>query len=202
MKLNLYPDECAHYVFFRDWIPGKELAVIDFTDYNPDEKISIQYFNATARNRAAYCVRKGYRSLTGWENRNERLDDLFKINTSKDIRQGRRLPDNYFDFPKTTIPGNQCPKHHIDFIGIEDKDGTLVAYCELYIIGEYAHISRILGHYDHLKNGIMLLLMQRIILVCISNKIKGLCYYLWNSGGEGLRYFKHSTGFKPETIQI
>lgn len=186
MIVNLKPDECQHYKFFKDWIVGKRLAVHDLTTPS----------NATARNRLSYCRRKGYTTLKGWDERNQRLSDLYEINTSAKERQGKPMNPAYFDPVQPILFNEQCKFHHVEWYGVQTIGWKLVGYVEAYFIGEMVNISRILGHADYLKDGIMLLLIEELISDCVYQNVKAVVYNEWDSGTAGLQYFKHSTGFR------
>lgn len=192
MNVNLHPDDCKDYHFFSDWIKGKLLAVHDLQTK----------FNSTARNRLNYCKKLGYNTHgEGLGSRNSNLPDIYEINTSAEERQGKPMNPAYFEYPKEVVFNEFCQHHYFDFIGVFHPDTKkMVAYTELYFIGEFVNISRILGHKDYLKDGIMLYLIELTINLCKYNDTKALIYNQWESGTEGLKYFKHSTGFKPMQI--
>ena len=48
-----------------------------------------------------------------------------------------------------------------------------------------------------MKDGVMLLLTDAIQSLAVTLEVKAVTYGTWDSGTDGLRYFKHSTGFKP-----
>jgi len=195
MNVNFHPDNCKHYQFFHDWLiqnNSKQLAVHNLQ----------MRFNATARNRLKYAIKNDYRVHRGWDIRNNHLDDVYQVNISKGERQGRKMGEGYFNYPEKIIfKIPQCDKHYVEFFGCLTDQGTLVGYIEAYFIGEMVEISRILGHAEHMKNGVMLLLMDDLIDYSKSINARCIVYYLWDSGTLGLQYWKHSTGFRPIYLQ-
>ena len=84
----------------------------------------------------------------------------------------------------------------------------LIGYVSLERNGELLLYSRIIGHGDHLKNGIMYLLNQEIIRWIIDGEsqvtdgIKYIMYAGWNDGTAGLKMWKKRTLFKPYYLQV
>ena len=194
MIVDLHKDDCKHWQFYADFLPGKELAAVDLTQ--PTK------FNDTARNRYNYCVKHGYTAVGGWDIRNSQIENLYRINTSSDSRQGRPMHPAYFEHPTETNVENTCPYHQIRFFAVLSPSGDMVAYAICYFVGEVVNISTILGHTAYMKDGIMLLLMRRLIDESRDFGAKLLVYYLWISGKESLTYFKHSVGFKPMRVNV
>jgi hypothetical protein len=189
MTIDLHRDTCDRWQFYAGWIQDKELAV-----WQPCNK-----WNATARNRYNYISRQGYVVKYGFKAYNENLEDIYAINTSAKERQGRGMNPAYFDYPKEKNVINTCYHHAYYFIGIVYQ-GTMKAYAILHVMGELMNISTIIGHADYLKEGIMLALTAEIQEFAAERPIKAVTYGTWDSGTDGLRYFKHSTGFQPLTL--
>ena len=175
------------YQFFKEWlrspIAGLEL------------ESGLKGFNATARNVFNKSIKQKYESvyITN-EDRNNYLNDIHKVNISAGERQGREMHESYSHFPAEYGAINGF--YYFACI----KNNTLFAYSEVYILNEYAHISRILGHKTYLKDGIMVNLIAEIILFCKQKGCKVLSYSRITDGTDGLKYWKHSIGFKE--IQI
>ena len=71
---------------------------------------------------------------------------------------------------------------------------TLVAYLWLYRAGELALVSTILGHAEHLEDGVM----YRLFLGMLERQYPlggTVVYNRFDSGTEGLRFFKTRLGF-------
>lgn len=146
----------------------------------------------TARKRADRCERLGYRFAV--IDRSRFNDDIHAINTSLAERQGRPMTDGYTRrHNHGALPEYRCERHRVHTYGILHAD-TLVAYLTLYRVGQLALVSMILGHGAHLKNDIMYLLAAGTI---DDQADKGgvLYYNRWDSGTDGLRYYKERVGF-------
>jgi hypothetical protein len=153
----------------------------------------------TARKRADRAARRGY--LFGPVTRHERAGEVQAINLSASVRQGRPMSDGYRQPPTTApLPDYPCPRHGVHPYGVENKEGLLVAYCWIYRAGELALVSQILGHADHLENEIMYLLVQGV--VAAESPLGGfLVYNRYDSGTEGLRFFKDRCGFERTQVE-
>ena len=105
---------------------------------------------------------------------NSKLDDIYEINTSSLIRQGREMDKSYQQYPiKTVYPDEK--DFSIVHIGafIEDK---LIGYIELYIYGNFAMTNRILGHKEYLRYGVMNLMIKECVDYGIKNNFEYLNY--------------------------
>jgi hypothetical protein len=151
----------------------------------------------TARKRADRAARRGYR-FTPIE-RHRRADEIHQINLSSPVRQGRPMTNGYRMYPTTTpLPDYPCGRHGVHTYGVEDQDGILVAYSWIYRSGDLALVSSILGHADHLQNEVMYPLVEGVV----SHEEAGfLVYNRWDSGTEGLRFFKERCGFERTQVE-
>ncbi len=151
----------------------------------------------TARKRADRAARRGY--TFSEIQRHTRAVELYRINTSAEERQGRPMGLGYRNPPsETPLPAYPCARHAVRTYGIENKGRTLVAYCWIYRCGDLALVSQILGHADHLADEIMYLLVQGVL------EAEGegfLVYNRFDSGTEGLRFFKTRCGFEPVEVE-
>lgn len=154
----------------------------------------------TARKRADRADRRGYRFAT--IERHRRADEIQRINLSSLERQGRPMSNGYHQRPtESPLPVYPCGLHAVRTYGIEDRDGVLVAYLWLYRADQLALVSQILGHHDHLENEIMYLLVQGVLEAEGRIAPDGfLVYNRWDSGTDGLRFFKERLGFAPITV--
>lgn len=152
----------------------------------------------TARKRADRAAGRGY--TFGVVARHERAQEVQRVNLSAAERQGRPMSAGYLQMPTTTpLPDYPCPRHGVHTYGVEDADGTLVAYLWIYRAGDLALVSQILGHADHLENEIMYLLVQGVVE---HQSLYGgfMVYNRFDSGTEGLRFFKARTGFERTQV--
>lgn len=134
------------------------------------------------------------------------LDDVLAIRLSDPIRQGKAIPE-YFKVRPTTIYDRHyqdgCQRHGERFYGIF-LEGKLIAYSTLYCYGELAQINHLLGHKDHLSEGVMNLLFSEMVGSIIANQpwIRAINYLYMGAvhADKGLGLFKRSMGFSPETV--
>jgi len=151
----------------------------------------------TARKRAHRAERLGY--TVEQIDREDYTDDIHAVNTSLPARQGRPMSQGYRERPEfTPLPVYLCPRHYIQAFGCFAGDGTLVAYLVLYVSGDLAMVSQILGHGDHMENDVMYLLVRDVLATVPLPSI--VFYNRHDSGTDGLRYFKERLGFQPERV--
>lgn len=152
----------------------------------------------TARKRADRAERLGYRFAE--INRANYGDDIYAINTSLQERQGRPMSAGYREHVQyPPDPSYPCPLHAVRAYGVL-KGETLVAYLWLYRAGDLALVSSILGHGDHLADDVMYLLMQGTIAQELAWETF-LVYNRWDSGTDGLRYYKTRCGFEEREVR-
>lgn len=206
------PDTACHLgkceALYQDWRAylksDEPSAVLDLTPFKEwPQDYYLKGLNATARNRYRFSCKAGYTSrLLTWEERDAYLDDIYRINTSADVRQGRPMSDSYKSCVRSfTTAQNECAVHNTRFIGCFDKNGICVAYVSAHFCGKLAAASQILGHAKHLKNGIMLNVWMEFIGECFTRGIEKVVYSRWKDGTDGLKYWKHSVGMKPEILK-
>jgi hypothetical protein len=128
--------------------------------------------------------------------------EILAINRSIPERQGRRMDASYWDRVPSTgkMAPVECPRHHARFYGVFTGSGRMVAYASIQRCGEFVVVSQILGHGEHMDDGIMYLLMQRVFNDAYQDG-PGLVYYnVWDSGTDGLRFFKARLGLEPRDL--
>ena len=97
------------------------------------------------------------------------------------------------------LPTYPCERHAIRTYGVLEHE-RLVAYMTLYRVNELALISMILGHGDDLKSDVMYLLFSGMVEK--QAHLGGWLYYnLWDSGQDGLRYYKEKVGFREGDVR-
>lgn len=152
----------------------------------------------TFRRRAARAERLGYRF--GYVIRSLYEDDIYRINTSASSRQGRPMSAGYLDRPRYGPEPLHCPRHHVYTYGVLTGNDRLVAYLWLYRSGELAMVSSILGHADRLDDGIMYLLFRGTLES--QQPLGGTVFYnLWDSGTDGLRFYKERVGLHRGDVE-
>ena len=115
---------------------------------------------------------------------NDYLDDIFKINTSKDVRSGGEMLGWYREpvKPRYHSSEEQCYKKYYGIF----KDGRLWAYLHLVLCGDFGFFKYIIGHADHLKNGIMYRLVSCAVREYVGHhQIKWLSYGIFPAGSKG-----------------
>lgn len=151
----------------------------------------------TARKRAWRAERLGYRVERIV--RSNYVEDVLRVNTSLDERQGRPMSSSYRSRPSSTPdPVWSCNRHGIEPYGVL-TGSELVAYAWIYRAGELALVSSILGHGEHLEAGVMYLLLRGVI----EGELGRGGYLVYNrhdSGTDGLRFFKERAGFEPREV--
>ena len=174
-----------------DW-PASILHLDDIDAYLAEHR--------TARKRAQHARILGYtfRSI----NREEHVDEIHAINTSMPVRQGRPMSAGYLERPNfSPLPHYQCVRHYIRPYGVFSPTGELVAYLVLYVCGDVAMVSQILGHSDHLADDVMYLLAVETFRETLSCSGQVVVFYnRHDSGTDGLRYFKERLGLQPERV--
>jgi len=168
--------------------------------YLPQDIDSWLSAHRTARKRCLRAGRLGYRFSP--VRRHELADDIYAINTSMPARQGRPMSAGYLQRPsETPLPAYACQRHAIRTYGVTAADGHLVAYLWLYRAGDLALVSSILGHADHLDNGVMFQLVAGTIQQEIAAGPGWLVYNRHDSGTDGLRWFKERCGFEERLVR-
>lgn len=129
------------------------------------------------------------------------LDDILNVNRSSDERQGHPMPAEYLD--RAALEAYFGDKDTV--YGVCDHEGKIRAYCYAPVYGEVCVLSRLLGHGDHLKNGVMYFLLSEIIREQVAQRRStGLplwfMYDTFFGALPGLRYFKERMGFVPYKV--
>jgi hypothetical protein len=131
----------------------------------------------------------------------ERIDQILAVNRSVPDRQGRPMDSIYVERERVVASIGARPLIH----AIVDSDGTLQAYADLIDLGGAFTFSYLIGHADHLGDGIMYLLVAEIVRTCVeARRPDGSPAWLmvdtfWGAR-PGLANFKERTGFRPYTV--
>ena len=196
-EIELIQDGCDMPVFWEGFINANAggIAMVDLSVFNSFDEYIQKAFNATARNLYRRALRAGVcaREVT-MDERNQRLDELFEINTSAETRQGKPMSEGYLKRPEPMTESKQCPNHYTKWLGVFDGNGKWVGYHVGHYCGNFSATSTILGHAGYLKDNIMLVLWGEFIRQCMGNGIRFASYYLMNSGTDGLKHWKRSVG--------
>lgn len=151
------------------------------------------------------------------------VPDIVAVNHSKPVRSGGRMKSAYLrgveemggapqGVPRLEAP--DCALHYDCWWGVfrhaeghaqgsVRTDEQLLGYIDLRRVGDYALYSLILGHGDHLHEGIMHALHLEIVrwLLDPANPcgrgLHALVYAGYYQGGDGLRQWKRKFEFRP-----
>ena len=168
------------------------VALIRLADFSSAK----EYIDSVnGKNSAAYFSRKSARAGYTFSafDPNDLIDEIHEINLSANSRQGRNMDESY-----TKKRAGYPIDEHNRFVGIFLNE-KLVAYLWIVASNELFLMNRILGHADHLSNGIMYQLVTSCVASLMqSEKPSGVVMYDTLFGaGEGLKMFKERCGFKP-----
>jgi hypothetical protein len=148
-----------------------------------------------ARRRVRRARRLGYR-IALFDPAQQHAD-LQEIHASLPERQGRPMDPSYFEPDRAYESGP-----HVEYVGVL-RDGAVVGYCELLHAGDVVSTNRIMGHGEHLADGIMFLLMAGIVEHV--KRARPSCRYVYYDtffgAGDGLRAFKANLGFRPYWVR-
>jgi hypothetical protein len=130
------------------------------------------------------------------------IDQIMDINESRPERGGRPMSPLYFNRSKFGLILREIGNAHV----VRCPDGKIVAYALVPNIGELWTLDYVLGHGDHLKSGIMYLLMAHVIeekfeLAETAGNPKWIMYDTWLGASAGLRQFKAVLGFAPYWVR-
>ena len=175
------------------------VALIDLSDY---KHFDDYYRSVNGKNSAAYYRRKalkrGYRFVE--IDRNDFIDDIYEINTSAPVRQGKEMTQHYLQ-----KPSNYIEQPNYRYFGVIDKEGKLRSYCNIAFYGEFSLIVSLLGHKNHLNDGIMYLMLTEVIKLMFDSYVqKGYKYIMYDTfigATEGLKNFKKKLGFHPYRVK-
>jgi hypothetical protein len=182
-----------YFIFKQKTIGVALICLNDFQDSNA----YIQSVNG--KNSAAYFSRKALRAGYLFEAIDPEAHRLaiLEINQSASSRQGRRMDESY------TTDLIQYPKdNHNAYFGVF-KENVMVAYLWVVKSGELAVLSRLLGHADHLSNGVMYLLITSYIEQELFklHDVRFVMYDTFFGAGDGLKLFKTRCGFRPYKVK-
>ncbi len=175
----------------KKWLVALLKTPEKFEDYH-DQRKSIQYDINKA-------LRRGY-SFMKFQPM-EKIDEILSINRSAGFRQNKKIADHYVD-PEIL---KESLRNVEFFYGIFTPDKVLKAYCHTPVFGDVVLISRILGHSDNQKDGIMFLLFSEIVRETIKFRdLNGypdwIMYDSFLGATPGLTLFKKKLGFLPYNV--
>ncbi len=166
------------------------IALIDLSKFSSSKEY-VEKFKS--KDKGAFFAKKARsKGYTLCEiDENDYIDDIHEINTSLDIRQGRKMGENYLHKKIHYEP----IKNH-KYYGILNKNGKLTAYCDFGFYGDFAALSRCIGYRNN--DGCMHFMLVEIICHLIDEgTTKYFIYDTWFGAQPGLKRFKASIGFEP-----
>lgn len=162
--------------------------------------ISYEEYLSNLKHQSRYLIRKA--ENLGFEYRefswNEHLDEIYEVNTSKEVRQGEPMRGWYSKpvQPRYWSPQeSKCIRNYGAF-----KDNRLRAYIHLLILGNFAFPKHIIGHAEYLNDGIMNGLVSYVVKECIRKPEIQWIEYGRFIEGSSLDAFKKHIGFNKYAI--
>ena len=159
----------------------------------------LQEIGAKSRNMIKKALKNNIEcNLFDW---NGELNNIFEINRSSLIRQGREMDNSYKEYPKK-IDYFEDGDFKIVHIGAYDLiNQKLIGYIELYVYGNFAMTNRILGHKQYLKFGVMNLMIKKCVEYAMENRIEYINYLtMQNRKNNSLSAFKNRVGFREYSL--
>lgn len=165
-------------------------ALIDLAEY-PTREAYLEHIKG--KNQGGYHAKRarsrGY--VVREIDRNAYIDDIHEINTSLDVRQGRKMDEKYLAKQDTFND-----QKHFLYWGVVSPQGKLVAYATLGIYGNFASFSQMMGIRNN--DGIMhLLLSEAVCRLIDAGRVRYVMYDTFFGAQPGLRHFKTILGFRP-----
>ncbi|KWF93569.1 hypothetical protein WL93_10090 [Burkholderia diffusa] len=157
-----------------------------------------------SRNMIKKAIRLGYRYQKS-EPENH-LEEIRDIRVSNPMRQGKPIPQSFYELPKGFLIRNQagCAYHDDIFVGVF-LNGRLISFVTALLYGNIAKVNHIMCHDDHVKNGVMnfnvYLLLQRIMEDHPYVRFVNYLYYSLNKAST-LNKFKESVGFEEHPFLV
>jgi hypothetical protein len=195
----------------------------DYTEYEQVVKKSGKGARIRQRNKSAklgyYCKPFHWRM---------HIPDIYDINHSAEVRSGGQMRSTYLRSvdemggapQRAYIPAiPKCPLHWVFPWGVFQKDdghmqGTiqtderLVGYIFLRRFGDFLLYSQILGHKEHLDNGVMIHLHHEVVKWVMDSAdpivsgVKAVMYAGYDQGSHGLQEWKRREAFEPYVVHI
>lgn len=195
---EFYQSTCRRhprFFFVKDFRYGVALQPLP-----PTPEGFVKKIESSAHRNIKKALRSGYHVAV--MNYNEHLEEVGEIRRSADVRQGPMAADLIHEPVKPVAnPPSRSTWHDYPFYGAF-KENRLVAYAGCLVAGDVALIEHIFGHADHQQNGIMPLLIEKMV-EDIMDRYKNVAYLgygMWFGASETLRRFKKKMGFRPHKV--
>ena len=129
------------------------------------------------------------------------IEQLMEINRSLPVRGGEAMEGFYLSRPEFEAIVREHHQLHV----VRCPAGRIVAYAVVPDIGDLWLVEHVLGHGEHLKSGVMYLLMtgvisQKLDLAQTPGKPRWIMYDTL-PGSPGRRQFKSVLGFQPYWVR-
>ena len=132
---------------------------------------------------------------------NAHLADIGRIRRSTDVRQGK-VPTSFFEeVSRISDPPSRSSFHDYPYFGVFFGD-QLRAYGSCLVSGELMSVEHILGHADHVEDGIVPMLLIEIAEYARQNypSVRYYCYGSFFGASPTMRRFKTKFGFSPHKV--
>jgi hypothetical protein len=126
---------------------------------------------------------------------NDHLDEIYEINTSKEVRQSVPMRGWYREPVQPRYPCEE-ELHYRKYYGAF-RDGKLYAYLHVVLCGDFAFFKHFLGHAGHLTYGIMNGLIDFTVQEYIGHpQIRWLKYGELSEESNSMHSFRRHAGFQ------
>jgi hypothetical protein len=202
-RLDLNPEDIARsYRYFTKPHPKYKIfqnksvgaALVDLTRFRDrDEYLQTIKGHNSADQHARKARSKGY--VVVEIDRNDFIDDIYDINTSVQVRQGRPMDPDYLE-KKTRYRSDA----NFTYYGVLNSAGKLMAYGDLGFYGNFASFSRVIGVRNN--DGVMHLMVTEIVGRLIEARaFHYLMYDTYFGASPGMKTFKTMIGFEPYRVK-
>jgi hypothetical protein len=126
---------------------------------------------------------------------NDHLEEIFEINTSKQVRQSVPMRGWYRE-PVQPRHHSKEEQHYRKYYGVF-KDGKLYAYLHAVLCGDFAFFRHFIGHAQHLPYGVMYALVSWTVREYVGNsQIRWLKYGELSREQSTMHQFRKTAGFQ------
>jgi hypothetical protein len=164
---------------------------------------SHEEYLAQVGNKTRNIIRKAERQ--GYEFKefvwNDHLDEIFEINTSKEVRQSEPMRGWYTEPVQPRHLSQEELQYRKYYGGF--KDGKLYAYLHIVLCGDFAFFRHFIGHAQHLSYGIMNGLLSWAVGEFIGNcQIRWFKYGELSKASSSMHSFRKHAGFHGYAILL
>ena len=136
-------------------------------------------------------------------NFNDHLDDISKVRSSTDVRQGE-MPDEIKSgiVHRIDNPESNDPHHDYPYFAVL-QEGKLWAYAGCMVAGEVCMIQHILGHAERLRDSVVPLLVCGIVEYAAEHfpAVKYVTYGTYFGASESMQRFKKKFALTPVNVE-